>query len=313
MARAYSDDLRRKLLEAHAAGKGTLVELAERFGVSAGWAWKISAAQAQTGSAARTPQGRRPSAVDAELVRRLVKQKPDIVLRELEEGMREHGQAVSRTQLWRVLKKLGLRLKKSRSNAAERDTEHNRARRQAFVETVRASRAEDLIYLDESGVSTQMTRLYGPSRAWPACRRHGARRTLENAHRAGCHEHRRHHGRDDHRSRHRPRRLPHLSRSGALSPSCAKATWSSWTTSAHTRLPVCANESRRAGLRCSTCRPTHLTSILSRKHGQNSSKDFVPLAHAASTHSNSPSSNYSQPSLHKTQTHGSGSLSILYS
>ncbi len=102
-------------MEAHAAGKGTLVELAERFGVSAGWAWKISAAQAQTGSAARTPQGRRPSAVDAELVRRLVKQKPDIVLRELEEGMREHGQAVSRTQLWRVLKKLGLRLKKSRS------------------------------------------------------------------------------------------------------------------------------------------------------------------------------------------------------
>ncbi len=46
-------------------------------------------------------------------------------------------------------------------HAAERDTEHNRARRQAFVETVRASRAEDLIYLDESGVSTQMTRLYG--------------------------------------------------------------------------------------------------------------------------------------------------------
>ncbi len=48
MARAYSDDLRRKLLEAHAAGKGTLAELAERFGVSLAWAWKISSARKQT-------------------------------------------------------------------------------------------------------------------------------------------------------------------------------------------------------------------------------------------------------------------------
>jgi transposase len=41
MARAYSDDLGRKLLEAHAAGKGRLRELAERFGVSVAWAWKV--------------------------------------------------------------------------------------------------------------------------------------------------------------------------------------------------------------------------------------------------------------------------------
>jgi len=34
MARAYSDDLRRKLLEAHQQSEGTLEELAERFRVS---------------------------------------------------------------------------------------------------------------------------------------------------------------------------------------------------------------------------------------------------------------------------------------
>jgi transposase len=42
MARPYSDDLRQKLLQAHDQGKGSLVELAARFGVSRSWAWKIS-------------------------------------------------------------------------------------------------------------------------------------------------------------------------------------------------------------------------------------------------------------------------------
>lgn len=112
MARAYSDDLRRKLLEAHAAGKGTLTELAERFGVSVPWAWKISAAHRATGKVEGIPQRRRSSAVDTELVRKLVKAQPDIVLRELAEAMYEHGHTVSKSQLWRILNKLGLRLKK---------------------------------------------------------------------------------------------------------------------------------------------------------------------------------------------------------
>jgi transposase len=46
------------------------------------------------------------------------------------------------------------------ATAEERDTEENRKRREEFVETLRAIPPEKLIYLDESGVSTQMTRLY---------------------------------------------------------------------------------------------------------------------------------------------------------
>ena len=45
-------------------------------------------------------------------------------------------------------------------HAQERDTEANRKRRAEFIEKIRATPAERLIYLDESGVSTQMTRLY---------------------------------------------------------------------------------------------------------------------------------------------------------
>lgn len=118
MARAYSDDLRRKLLEAHAAGKGTLRELAERFGVSVPWAWKVSAAHKRSGAVERAPQSRygRVSRVDRERVRALLKAKPDLVLRELcEEMERTTGMTVSHTQMWRVVRELDLRLKKSLS------------------------------------------------------------------------------------------------------------------------------------------------------------------------------------------------------
>jgi transposase len=117
MARAYSDDLRRKLLESHAAGKGSVEELADRFGVSARWAWKVMSAYKRTGSMDRVPQSRHgvvPMAID-EPVRALVRRQPDMVLREMQAELAKDGHRISIPQLWRVLKKLGLRLKKSRS------------------------------------------------------------------------------------------------------------------------------------------------------------------------------------------------------
>ena len=45
--------------------------------------------------------------------------------------------------------------------AQERDTEANRQRRQAFLDKLRTIAPEKLIFLDESGVTTQMTRAWG--------------------------------------------------------------------------------------------------------------------------------------------------------
>src|ERR1039457_4717413 len=45
----------------------------------------------------------------------------------------------------------------------ERDTEQNRKRREEFVEVIGRIDLDRLIFLDESGVSTQMTRLYARS------------------------------------------------------------------------------------------------------------------------------------------------------
>jgi len=45
-------------------------------------------------------------------------------------------------------------------HATERDTEENRRRREVFLDQLRSTAPEQLIFLDESGVSTQMTRRY---------------------------------------------------------------------------------------------------------------------------------------------------------
>jgi len=54
----------------------------------------------------------------------------------------------------------GLAAEKKSLQAAERDTEANRQRRQEFLTRILAIPPEELIFLDESGVTTQMTRLW---------------------------------------------------------------------------------------------------------------------------------------------------------
>jgi transposase len=117
MARAYSDDLRKKLLKAYVAGQGTLRELALRFDVSVAWAWKVSSAHKKTGAMERTPQRRhgRISRLDPEPLKRLLDAQPDLTLHGLQEALAKEGTSVSPSHLWRVLRGLGYRLKKSRS------------------------------------------------------------------------------------------------------------------------------------------------------------------------------------------------------
>jgi len=91
LGKPLGDDLRRKLLLAYDQGEGTSEELASRFLVSVGWAKKISAARNRTG------------------------QQPDLTLAEVQQKLLgEAGVSLSLPQVWKLLRKLGLRLKKSR-------------------------------------------------------------------------------------------------------------------------------------------------------------------------------------------------------
>jgi transposase len=121
MPTAYSDDLRRKLLEAHQRKEGSLSQLAQRFSVSLGWALKISSQQHRTGKMERAPGRRRGPAskitakIQQELQEWITKQ-ADLTLAELQLRLYEQRQLeISLSRLWTVLKGLGLRLKKSRS------------------------------------------------------------------------------------------------------------------------------------------------------------------------------------------------------
>ena len=58
----------------------------------------------------------------------------------------------------------GISSQKKSLHSHERDTEENRRRRQEFVEELRRVPQEKLIFLDESGVTTHMTRLYARCR-----------------------------------------------------------------------------------------------------------------------------------------------------
>ena len=55
---------------------------------------------------------------------------------------------------------IGSAFEKKSLHAAERDTEANQKRRAEFLEKIHSTPLEKLIFLDESGVTTSMTRLY---------------------------------------------------------------------------------------------------------------------------------------------------------
>src|ERR1019366_1544790 len=118
MAKTYSNDLRRKLLEAYDRGEGSLRELAERFGVSSPYAWKISAQRKRTGQVERAEQRHGPESkvtpgVEQQL-RSWVRQQPDLTLAEIQERLWETARLpVSLARLWQVLRRLELRVKKN--------------------------------------------------------------------------------------------------------------------------------------------------------------------------------------------------------
>ena len=123
MAKSYGDDLRRKLLQAHDRGEGTLEQLAERFSVSVPWAWKISAQRKRTGQMERVEQrrggNRKVTAAVEQRLRGWVQAQPDLTLAELQQKLaRAHHLQVSIGRLWQVLRQMGLRLKKSHSTPA---------------------------------------------------------------------------------------------------------------------------------------------------------------------------------------------------
>jgi transposase len=121
MARAFSNDLRCRFLDAYERKEGSLQALSQRFGVSWDYGKKIRKQQLRSGRKERIEPSRhgpvsRVTAKVQEQLRAAVSQQPDSTLGELQQQIEERaGIRLSLSWVGEWLRRLGLRRKKNRS------------------------------------------------------------------------------------------------------------------------------------------------------------------------------------------------------
>jgi transposase len=117
--KAYSNDLRRKIVAAYERGHRSQREIAELFGISPATVRNFVRRQRERGSPDALPRaGGAPARIDdaarSEL-RQLIASSPDATLEEAQSRLRQVGVRVGLSAVCRALSKLGLPRKKSRS------------------------------------------------------------------------------------------------------------------------------------------------------------------------------------------------------
>jgi transposase len=159
---SYSNDLRERLVAAIDRGEHSIRQIAELFTVSLSFLVRLLQRRRQTGSIQPRPHaGGPPPKLDEharQRLRELVHAQPDATLAELHQRL---GVPCSLMTVARALRRLGLTRKKKTLHAQERDTPQNRARRRDFEQQMAAVDPDQLIFVDEMGATTALTRMYG--------------------------------------------------------------------------------------------------------------------------------------------------------
>lgn len=125
--KAYSLDLRQRVVQAYEQGEGSISEIASRFGVSTAFVKKMLRQWRATGDLAPLPHGGgKPQSLTArqqQLLKRKVREQSDISLAELQSFLGEQESAnVHVSTISRALAALGLPLKKRVSRQASATT-----------------------------------------------------------------------------------------------------------------------------------------------------------------------------------------------
>jgi transposase len=118
--KAYSNDLRRRVVETYEGGEHTLAEVADLFSVSLATVKNFLRRHRETGSPDALPHagGRKPALNEKarQFIREALQQENDLTLDDLRRRLRaKHKQSVSRPTMCRLLQTLDLPRKKSRS------------------------------------------------------------------------------------------------------------------------------------------------------------------------------------------------------
>src|SRR4051794_28382908 len=158
----YSQDLRKRVLDTVGRGDGSLRQVARRFLVSISFVTRLLQLHRITGSVLpRRHGGGNPAALgpgDLERLRELVRKQPDATLEELRQRL---GVSCSLMTLSRALRKLGLPRKKKIPRSQEQDRPDVQEQRQEFCAKLAGVDPCRLVFIDESGANTAMTRTHG--------------------------------------------------------------------------------------------------------------------------------------------------------
>lgn len=160
--RSLSLDLRWRIVTVVESGEFSLHEVGELFAVDLSTVVRLLQRYRRTGSVAPKPHGGgRARKLNAKAVTRLlelVKQQPDATLVELRDRL---GISCSVMTIFRALQRERITRKKKTRHATERDTPRVRKQRQEFCQKMAAVAPEHLIFVDETGATTAMSRDYG--------------------------------------------------------------------------------------------------------------------------------------------------------
>src|SRR5215207_4773506 len=158
----YSQDLRQRVLDTVQRREGSLRQIARRFLVSVSFVTRLLRLHRGTGSLAPRPHGGgNPAALgpeDLERLRELIRQQPDATLEECRQRL---GASCSTMTISRALRKLGLPRKKKVPRAQEQDRPDVQERRREFCEELAGLDPRRLVFVDECGANTAMTRTHG--------------------------------------------------------------------------------------------------------------------------------------------------------
>lgn len=160
--RAYSNDLRERIVAAVERGEYSQRELADLFGVDLSSLVRLLQRYRQTGSVQPQPhRGGPPRKRDDQAqarLRDLGHDQPDATLAELRDRL---GVSCSLMTIDRALKRRRLTRKKKTKHAADRDDPAVQAKRAAFEQRLASVDPAHLVFVDAMGATTAMTRTYG--------------------------------------------------------------------------------------------------------------------------------------------------------
>ena len=160
--RVLSMDLRERIVAAVKTGEHSFCDLARFFLVNVSTIVRLMQRYRRTGSVAPKPHaGGPPRLLDAEAEARLLKlvqDQPDATLAELRDRL---GVPCNIMTIFRALERNNITRKKKTCHATEQDSPQVQVQRLEFQEKLASVDPDRLVFIDETGANTAMSRTHG--------------------------------------------------------------------------------------------------------------------------------------------------------